>query len=198
MKEIETYELRYFETPDGPQLLRAKGDSEGSVPFGTSYDEGDRIVNLAKRARNDIYPILRAIQTITINHYGLETSSISYSGHSPYENFNNISLDEFELFCNDHLFRLPPDNFDLVLTINIEKNSTFWDAQFLIYIECIQLQDEEATEDYPVWYLCFSNHEQYFCENLDENYSNVMIKDIVKSAMELIQLNYNYTINQNQ
>lgn len=192
---METYELRYFETPDGPQLLRAKGDREGSVPFGTSYDDGDRIVNLTRRIRNDIFPLLNAIQTITINHYGLEPGSISYSGYSPYEKFNNISLSEFEDFCNNYLFSQPPDYFDIVLVMKITKLDILWDAQFRICVDCVKLQDEDSTEDFPVWYLGFGNLDDLFHETLDENYSAVMISDIVKWALELIQLNYDYTLN---
>jgi hypothetical protein len=195
---MDTYEIRYFETPDGLELLRAKRYGDNIVPFGTSFDEGERFDNLTRRVRNDIFPLLRAIQSFTMNLYGIHPGSITYSGYSPYENFDNISLDEFEVFCNDHLIRYSPDYFNIVLNMKIKKGSIFWDAYFLIKMDCIKLQDENVTEDFPVWYLSFGNSEESFCETLDENFSGIMISDIVKWAVGLIQVNYNSTINEDQ
>ena len=195
---METYELRYFLTPDGTELLRTKGNSDGSVPFGTSYDDGERAENLLRRVRNDIIPILRAIQSLTMNLYSLHTDAIIYSGHSPYENFDNLNLDEFAIFCTNHLIRFPADYFDIVLDMKVKKEAIFWDAQFLMRPECIRINDQDDTEEFPVWYLSFGNDEESFYETLDENYSAVMISDIVKWAMELIRSNYNYTIDESR
>ncbi len=193
---METYELRYFLTPDGKELLRTKGGSEGSVPFGTSYDDGERAENLLRRVRNDIIPILRAIHSLTLNLYSLHSDAITYSGSSPYKKFDNLSLAEFAVFCKDHLLQFPSDYFDIVLNMKIKNVDLFWDAQFLMRPECIRINDEDGTEEFPVWYLCFGNLDDSFYETLDENYSAAMISDIVKWAMELIQLNYKDTLDE--
>lgn len=195
---METYELRYFLTPDGTELLRTKGNGDGSVPFGTSYDDSERAENLLRRVRDDIIPILRAIHSLTMNLYSLQPTAITYSGSSPYENFENLNLDEFAVFCNNHLTRFPSDYFDIVLNMKFKKEANFWDAQFTIRPECIRIQDEDDTEEFPVWYLRFGNFDDSFYETLDENYSATMLSDIVKWAMALIQSNYECTINENE
>ena len=195
---METYELRYFLTPDGIELLRAKGNSDGTVPFGTSYDDGERAENLLRRVRDDIIPILRALHSLTMNLYSLQPDAITYSGSSPYENFENLNLDEFAVFCNNHLTRFPADYFDIVLNMKFKKEAIFWDAQFLMRPECIRINDEDDTEEFPVWYLSFGNDEESFYETLDENYSAAILSDIVKWAMAMIQSNYESTINENE
>ncbi|MBL0009472.1 MAG: hypothetical protein IPP25_20460 [Saprospiraceae bacterium] len=195
---METYELRYFLTPDGTELLRTKGNGDGSVPFGTSYDDGERAENLLRRVRNDVIPILKAIHSLTMNLYSLHSDAITYSGYSPYENFDHLTLDEFAIFCKNHLIRFPADYFDIVLNMKIKNVDLFWDVQFLIRPECVWIQDEDDTEEFPVWYLYFGDHETFYYETLDENYSAVMISDIVKWAMELIRSNYNYTIDESK
>jgi len=195
---METYDMRYFATDEGRELLRSKRYGANIVPFGTYYDEGERVERIQSRLENDLIPLMRLIEGLTFHEYGILPYMITFSGQTDYESFNTLRLNEFEQFCKDHIIHYSPDYFKILVNMEIRKGTIFWDAQFIIKTDCIRLQDEEAIEEFPVWYLVFGDLHDAFYETLDDNYSASMIKDIVKWAMALIQQNYESTINEKE
>jgi len=191
---METYDFRYFATDKGRELLRAKRYGDNIVPFGTYYDEGERAERVQSRLKNDLIPMLRLIEGLTAQEYGILPYFITFNGQTDYESFNSLRLYEFEQFCKDHIYHYSPDYFKILVNMEIRKGPLSWEAQFTLQTDCIRLQDEDAVEEYPVWYIVFGDLHDSFYETLDENYSASMIKDIVKWAMELIRSNYEFTI----
>jgi hypothetical protein len=193
---METYDLQYFSTPESLEVLRTKRYGKNIVPFGTYFDIFERYDGYINRLNNDIFPILKIIEALVVNRYEINSYSISYSGDINYKNFDRINLYEFITLCKDHFRDHHTDHFNVSLNINIQKELIFWNTQLDIYTDSIKLQDEEATEDYPVYYLNISGHKKVFIETIDDNFGSAIIDEIVKWAMALIESDYNYAVDE--